>query len=529
LFGSRKKPDERQQKVDLVKVPGFAWRTCIFLASSVILVLFVHTSLSPALPLFVNEFDISYTLASWALTAYMISGAVMTIIIGRLADIFGSRKMLLVELGCFAVGTGLAGFSQDFYTLLIIRALQGIAVANTPLALKIVREQFPKEKFSIGASIIVASFSGGMVVGLVLGAQIVGTLGWREVFFISAPIALALLVIAWRYVGRAKPQGRVSPYAAEQEPAPVPGRPDERQDAGAQKAAPVKSRRQEIDVRGAVALAVSLTSFLLAITFAGTLPATLAEFALFLAAGIVSIVVFFMLEKRSRYPLINLKIMFGRLMVAGNMIFLFAGVVEYVIFQATPTLATAPATSGFGLPVAASGLIQLPYAAMVIVFGLVAGVFISKRGPLKLLLPGLAIGLVSVGLLAAFHATFAGTSIALAIFGIGFTLVVTAGNYLMITSNPMEYTGVISSTTTDLRVIGGAIGPLIAGTIMSLFVVPYEIGEQVRYYPSPMAFNLIFLVAFLVALAQAVLILIFRQRAAALLKPQQSAGGTAAA
>src|SRR5690606_15273863 len=222
--------------------------------------------------------DISYTLASWALTAYMISGAVMTIIIGRLADIFGSRKMLLVELGCFAVGTGLAGFSQDFYTLLIIRALQGIAVANTPLALKIVREQFPKEKFSIGASIIVASFSGGMVVGLVLGAQIVGTLGWREVFFISAPIALALLVIAWRYVGRAKPQGRVSPSTAEQEPAPVPGRPDKRQDAGAQKAAPVKSRRQEIDVRGAVALAVSLTSFLLAITFAGTLPATLAEF-----------------------------------------------------------------------------------------------------------------------------------------------------------------------------------------------------------------------------------------------------------
>src|SRR5262245_57631698 len=116
------------------KISGAAWRTCIFLSISVVLVLFVHTSLSPALPLFVSEFDISYTLASWALTAYMISGAVMTIIIGRLADIFGSRKMLLIELACFAVGTAIAGFAQDFYSLLIIRALQGIAVANTPLA-----------------------------------------------------------------------------------------------------------------------------------------------------------------------------------------------------------------------------------------------------------------------------------------------------------------------------------------------------------------------------------------------------------
>lgn len=451
----------------------------------------------------------------------------MTIIIGRLADIFGSRKMLLIELGCFAVGTALAGFVQDFYTLLLVRALQGVAVANTPLALKIVREQFPKEKFSIGASIIVASFSGGMVVGLVLGAQIVGSLGWRDVFYISAPIALALLVIAWRYIGRAKPQEQIAPSTAA---VPAPQRPQVGDAIGAQRTEPARSRRSEIDFKGAIALAVSLTTFLLAITFAGTIPATLTEFVIFLATGTASLAVFFMLEKRSRYPLLNLKIMFGRMMIAGNLIFLLAGVVEYLIFQSTPTLATAPQPSGFGLPVSASGLIQLPYAAMVIVFGLLSGVYISKKGPLRLLLPGLAIGVVSVGLLAAFHGTFLGTSLALAIFGIGFTLVVTAANITMITSNPIEHTGVISSTTTDLRVIGGAIGPLIAGTIMALYVVPYEIGGEVQYYPSPMAFNLIFIVAFLVALAQAAMVLAFRRRASMLLKePPQSKGDAAAA
>jgi MFS family permease len=526
MFGSSRKRSDGNSVTESVKVPAYAWRTCVFLSVSVVLVLFVHTSLSPALPLFVNEFNISYTLASWALTAYMISGAVMTIIIGRLADIFGSRKMLLIELGCFAVGTGLAGLSNDFYTLLIIRALQGIAVANTPLALKIIREQFPKEKFSIGASVVISSFSGGMVVGLVLGAKIVGELGWRDVFYVSAPIAFVLLGIAWRYIGRGKPRSEVTSSAESTGPdTPHSGGLDDK----GLLAEPVRSRKEGVDVPGAIALAISLTTFLLAITFAGTIPRTLTEFTVFLVAGIVSLVLFFMIEKRSKYPLVNLRIMFSKLMRVGNIIFLLAGLLEYLIFQATPTLATAPPPSGFGLPVSASGLIQLPYAAMIILFGLVAGVYISKKGPLRLMLPGIAIGVASVGLLAAGHATFLGTSLALAILGVGFTLVVTAANITMITSNPIEYTGLISATTTDLRVIGGAIGPIIAGTFMSIFVVPYDIGGKAEYFPSPVAFNYIFLVAFIVVLVQAALVLIFRKRAAKLLSTPPRGDAAAAA
>lgn len=521
MFGSSKKGSDAKSAAESVKIPSSAWRTCLFLSASVIVVLFVHTSLSPALPLFVSEFEITYNLASWTLTAYMISGAVMTIIIGRLADLFGSRKMLLIELGCFAVGTALAGFAQDFYSLLIIRALQGVAVANTPLALKIIREEFPPEKFSIGASIIIASFSGGMVVGLVLGAQIVGELGWRDVFFISAPIAFGLLVIAWRYIGKRSPRDLMAKAA--------PRMPEPDKEVVAEGPEALKKKEKGIDVKGAIALAVSLTSFLLAITFAGTIPTTTTEFAVFLAIGIVTLVVFFIVERRSRYPLVNLKLMFGKLMITGNIIFLLAGVLEYLIFQATPTLATAPEPSGFGLPVSASGLIQLPYAAMVIIFGLFAGIYISKKGPLRLLIPGLVIGVASVALLAAFHATFLGTAIALAILGIGFTLVVTAANITMITSNPAHYTGLISSTTTDMRVIGGAIGPIIAGTFMAIFVVPYEIGGEVEYYPSPTAFNIIFIVALLVALAQGVLVLMFRRNAAKLVSRAQTPGGAAAA
>jgi MFS family permease len=134
-----------------------------------------------------------------------------------------------------------------------------------------------------------------------------------------------------------------------------------------------------------------------------------------------------------------------------------------------------------------------------------------------------------VAVLAAFHATFLGTAISLAILGIGFTLVVTAANITMITSNPVQYTGLISSTTTDLRVIGGAIGPIIAGTFMALFVVPYEVGGQVEYYPSPTAFNIIFIVALLVAIAQGAFVLAFRRKATQVLSHPHAPGGAAAA
>ncbi len=272
-----------------------------------------------------------------------------------------------------------------------------------------------------------------------------------------------------------------------------------------------------IDLRGAIMLAISLTSLLLAITFAGTINTTFAAFVVFLVLGAASLVVFFVVEKRSRFPLINLKLMFSPLIRIGNMVFLMVGVLEYLIFQATPTLAIAPPPSGFGLPVSASGLVQIPYITLAIIIGLVAGVYIAKKGPLKLVLPGATLCVASIALLLTFHSTFWVVTGELAIFGIGIALIVSTGSYTLITSSPKEYTGLISAANTDLRVIGGALGPIIAGTFMTVFVVPYEIGGTVEYFPSPKSFTAIFLIALLFAITMAIMAIVFRRRASRVL------------
>ena len=100
---------------------------------SIILILYVHTSLAPALTQMVEYFDSDYATVSWVFTAYLISGAAVTIVIGRLADIYGAKKMLLLVFLCYIIGTVLGGFAQNIYTLLVFRTIQGVAVAVVPI------------------------------------------------------------------------------------------------------------------------------------------------------------------------------------------------------------------------------------------------------------------------------------------------------------------------------------------------------------------------------------------------------------
>ena len=158
--------DDSTRKQEVVKVPKVASRALWIMGLSIILVLYVHTSLSPALTQMVTYFDSDYGTVSWVLTAYLVSGAAVTIVIGRLADIYGAKKMMLLVFLCYIVGTVLGGFAQNIYTLLIFRVIQGVAVALVPIAIRIARDLYPKEKFPFAQGVILAMYQGGSAIGL---------------------------------------------------------------------------------------------------------------------------------------------------------------------------------------------------------------------------------------------------------------------------------------------------------------------------------------------------------------------------
>jgi MFS family permease len=484
-------PTGKQVTVDTPKV---ATRSLWIMGFSIILVLYVHTSLAPALTQMVDYFDSDYGTVSWVLTAYLVSGAAVTIVIGRLADIYGPKKMLLLVFLCYIVGTVLGGFAQDIYTLLVFRVIQGVAVALVPISIRIARDLFPKEKFPMAQGIILSMYQGGSAIGLVLGAAVVYFGGWQAVFFSAIPFSFLIFFLLWKIVPK------------------VSGVPNVGGDKDGKDSVP-KRHGKVIDIPGVITMILTVSTFMLAITFLGKGAGSLGLFWIFLGIGVTSIIAFFMIEKRSEIPLINLKLAFHRIIRVGNISYLMLGVVQYIIFSTIPTLGQTVEPYGLGMSTLEVGLLQLPQALVFVALGPIAGILAIKYGSSRFIIPGSIILCVGILGLLAFHSTGAEVAGILILFAIGGAFVTLSANVIMYFT-PSESTAVVASTYSTMRIIGGAIGPVIAGLFLSMYTADVQTSEGVTSsVPNGMAFNAIFLVGVITSLSIVALMLIMKRRA----------------
>src|ERR687890_528578 len=182
------------------KIRASSWRVVIILSSVATMVLYAETMLVPAIPDLIKDFNITYNTSSWILTTYLITGAVMTPIAGKLSDIYGKKKILLIIMVFYTVGVSIAGFSTNIDYMLIARGFQGVGISMFPIAFSIVRAQCPREKMAIGQGIITSMYGGGAVIGLSIGGIIIQHYSWHATFFTLIPIAIALLFIIWRFI-----------------------------------------------------------------------------------------------------------------------------------------------------------------------------------------------------------------------------------------------------------------------------------------------------------------------------------------
>ena len=474
---------------ETITVSKTAKRSLWLMGLSIILVLYVHTSLAPALIEMVEFFDTDYAVVSWVLTAYMIAGAASTIVIGKLADMYGAKKMLLLVFLCYTVGTALAGFSQEIYTLLVLRVLQGIAVALVPICVRIARDLYPQKNFPMAQGVILSMYQAGSAIGLVLGAVVVYFGGWQFVFFSATPFAILFFFLLWKFIPNIPSH---TPHAAEP-----------------------KRQGKVIDIPGIITLILSVSTFMLSITFLGGSAETISLFWIFLVIGIASLIAFLFIEKRSEAPLIDLKLAFHKIIRVGNVTFLMLGVVQYIIFSTIPTFAQTQQPYGLGIDTLYVGLLQLPQAIVFVVLGPVAGILAMKYGNLKFIIPGSMVLTVGLFLVLFYHSTSAEVASTLILFAVGGSFLSLSAN-VIIYFTPREATGVVSATYSTMRIIGGAIGPVIAGVFLSIFTVeiqdPLHAGEMLAI-PDATAFNITFLVGALASLSMIPMMVIMRRRA----------------
>jgi MFS family permease len=458
---------------------------------SIILVLYVHTSLAPALTQMAEYFDKDYATISWVLTAYLVSGAAVTIVIGRLADTYGPKKMLLLVFVCYTVGTILAGFATEFYTLIVFRIIQGVAVALVPVSVRIARDLFPPEKFPFAQGVILSMYQGGSAIGLVLGAAVVYFGGWQMVFFSAIPFSLVLLFLLWKFIPKIST-------------APLEGKGND--------SAP-KRHGKVIDIPGVITMVLTTSTFMLCFTFLGKGSEGVVLFWTFLITGVASMAAFFFIEKRSENPLINLKLAFHKIIRVGNISYLMLGVVQYIIFSTIPTLGQTPEPYGLGMNTLQVGLLQLPQALVFVGLGPIAGILAVRYGSSKFIVPGSIILFIGILALLAFHSTAGQIASTLILFAIGGAFVTLSANVIIWFTPPGD-TGVVSATYSTMRIIGGAIGPIIAGMFMALFTSEAQSPEGVTSsVPNAMAFNATFLVGAIISLSLVAFMIIMKRRA----------------
>jgi MFS family permease len=507
-----------------VKIPAYAWKMLAILSCIATMVMYAETMLIPAIPDLIKDFHVSYSMSSWILTSYLIAGAVMTPIAGKLSDIYGRKKILLIIMVIYVIGVSMAGFASNIYFMIFARIIQGIGMSMFPIAFSMIRDQFPREKISIGQGVITSMFASGAVIGLTVGGIIVQDYGWQNTFFTIIPIAIVLLLIIWRFIhvidSKDEDQSQKRSRILE-------GNSISKTTGGDDNVTLSKASSQ-IDIKGAITLATTVASFLLVLTLLETSGSNIMTASgndnytsnanpsvlviLFLIIGIVAFVFFVIIERREKYPLVDFRLMLNKSILPANLIIMLVGFSMFMVFQTIPILVRNPEPVGFGEDAISAGKVQLPFAIVLLIFGPTSGFIVSKLGSLKPIIFGTFMTTAGfIGLLM-FHSTELLVSANLGVLSTGLSLTSVGAMNVIILSTPREFSGISLGMSSLMRIVGASIGPALAGMYMQTNQTLLNVNGIMNYFPSSMSFDLIFLSAVIVSFASIALAIKLRQR-----------------
>nr|WP_275980233.1 MFS transporter [Halalkalibacter alkaliphilus] len=159
------------------------------------------TMIAVGLPVIAGDLQVSIPQITWVVTIYLIIMAVAQPIAGKLGDMYGNKKVMMIGFLLFLVSSIACAFSYNILSLIIFRSLQALGGAlATPNATAIIRHVMPKEKLSNVFGIFGLSMGLGAAIGPLVGAGLIGWLGWQAIFWVNVPFLLFSIILTWTLV-----------------------------------------------------------------------------------------------------------------------------------------------------------------------------------------------------------------------------------------------------------------------------------------------------------------------------------------
>jgi MFS family permease len=445
------------------------------LAGTGLIAAFMQTLVTPILPELPVLLNSTAADTSWVLTATLLAASVSIPISGRLGDMYGKRRVILVLLAILTVGSIIAATSNTVIPMIVGRSFQGIGLGVISLGISVLRDVIHPKNLGGAVALVSATLGIGGAVGLPVAALIADNLSWHYLFWLATALSVLAFIAVFAIV-------------------------------------PVSTLRTggTFDFVGAIGLGVGLVGILLAVS-KGTewgwgSPMTLG----LLIGGALVLIGWGFYELHHAYPLIDLRVAARRPVLLTNLTSISIGFAFFTVSGSLPILLEAPTTTGvaFGLPLLTASLCLMPLGLVMFFTSPVAARLSNAKGPRTSLILGAAIIAVTFGVGTMltgeiWHAVLISTFVGL---GVGFAYA--AMPTLIMRAVPPSETAAANGLNSVMRTLGSSVSATIVGVIMATHVTVAG-GVSI---PTTEAFQLVFVIGSGAALAGVVIALFIPRR-----------------
>ncbi len=406
------------------------WWTLGAMCFALFMIMLDNTVVNVALPSIQRDLDASISSLEWTVNAYTLTFAVLLVTGGRLGDIFGRRRMFLFGVIVFAVSSAAIGLSPDQAWLVAGRAIQGIGAAfMMPATLSIISNAFPPEERgrAIGTWAGVSALA--LAIGPVVGGALTEHVSWRAIFFINLPVAV-LAVVVTLFATRESRDETVA---------------------------------RTVDFPGIAALSTGLTALVLALVEGNAWGWGSPEIIGLLAASVIALVGFFVIERRVRAPMIDIDQLRSATFLGANLVgfvisFAMLAVFFFVALYMQNLLDYSPLEAGVRF---------LPATLVIIVTAPISGRLADRFGPRPLIVAGMVLLSVSLYIQTHISAT-SGYGLLLPAFmvmGLGIGLTMSPMSTAAMNAVSPEKAGAASGVLSMSRMVGGTFGIAVLGAL----------------------------------------------------------------
>ena len=419
------------------------WALAVIVAAQFMVVLDVAI-VNVALPSIRTDLHFSQESLQWVITAYSILFGGVLLLGGRLADLLGRRRLFVAGLALFTISSLLDGLAWSETSLIAFRALQGLGAALlSPAALSILTTTFRQgRERNLALGIWGAASGSGGAAGVLLGGALTSALSWSWIFFINVPVGALVIALTPWLLGESR----------------------------------ADLRHRHFDFAGAASVTGGLMLLVYAMTRATQHGWATAETIGLLAGSVALIVAFFVIELRSKAPLLPLRIFRLRTLSGSNMSgLLMGGAIFSQFFLLTLYMQEVLHYSALKTGVAYIGL-----TLTIIGFSAVAQALVTRIGVRRVLPAGLALSTVALLLFARLPVDghyFTDLFPAFLISGLGLALAFVPMSIGALTGVSSADAGIASGLINTNQQIGGAIGVALVTTIATTFTAHYVNGH----------------------------------------------------